>query len=148
MEGCLACELTTGLRDLPGGRIHETPCWIVEHCVGPLGVGALIVKPKRHITRVWELDGSESHELGPLLQRVAAALQRVLEPEQIYVNLWSHSGGTPVHIHWVLQPIAVDRPAGLLGPHLQAAMFDLGELPPVPEVEVLAGELRAALQAF
>src|SRR5947209_969285 len=123
---CVACELSAGVRDLPGGRIGESPHWVVEHCVGPLGVGTLIVKPKRHITHVWDLGDEESRELGPVLQRVAKALARALSPEQLYVSLWSHSGGVPVHIHWVLQPVAADRPVELIGPHLQAAMFDRG----------------------
>lgn len=52
LPGCLACDLTAGRRPCPGGRIDETPGWVVEHCVGPLGVGTLIVKPKRHVIRV------------------------------------------------------------------------------------------------
>ena len=34
VAGCLACDLTAGRLPLPGGRIHETDYWIVEHCVG------------------------------------------------------------------------------------------------------------------
>jgi diadenosine tetraphosphate (Ap4A) HIT family hydrolase len=146
MDRCLACELLTGQRELPGGRIHETPSWVVEHCVGPLGVGTLIVKPKRHITHIWELDQDEAAELGPLLQRATSALARCLEPEQVYATLWSHAGGIPVHIHWVLQSIPAARADGLVGPHLQAAMFDRAELPPRVEVEDVADELRAIFE--
>jgi ATP adenylyltransferase len=145
MDGCLACELTSGLRELPGGRIAETPRWVLEHCVGPLGVGTLIVKPKRHVTHISELDDSEAQELGPLLRRVSSALSELLEPEQIYATLWSHAGGTPGHIHWVLQPVPAERTGGLFGPHLQVAMFDQAELPPTPEVEAIAEDLRAIL---
>jgi diadenosine tetraphosphate (Ap4A) HIT family hydrolase len=144
MDGCIACELTSGACELPGGRITETSLWVVEHCIGPLGVGTLIVKPKRHVTGIWELDQQEAAELGPLLRNVASVLARLLEPEQIYVTLWSHSGGEPVHIHWVLQPISSAREDGLLGPHLQAAMFDRAETPPRVQVEAIAEELRAA----
>jgi len=141
----MACELTAGLLDLPGGRIAETPAWVVEHCVGPLGAGTLIVKPKRHITHLWELDGAEALQLGPLLGRAAAAQERLLEPEQVYATLWSHAGGVPVHIHWVLQPVPARRDHGLLGPHLQAAMFDRAEFPPRAEVEEIAQRLRGLL---
>ena len=48
MEECLGCGLTGGKLDLPGGRIYATEHWVVEHCIGPLGVGTLIVKPLRH----------------------------------------------------------------------------------------------------
>jgi diadenosine tetraphosphate (Ap4A) HIT family hydrolase len=130
---------------LPGGRIHETAEWIVEHCVGPLGVGTLIVKPKRHIVHVWELDDAEAGELGPLLRRVSAALAELLEPDQVYVCLWSHAGGEPVHIHWVMQPVGPPDRGTLRGPHLQAAMFDRAAAPPTVEVQALAARLRARL---
>jgi hypothetical protein len=29
MEGCLACDLTNGGLDLPGGRIYATSHWVV-----------------------------------------------------------------------------------------------------------------------
>jgi len=84
-------------------------------------------------------------ELGPLLKRSALALSELLGPEQVYACLWSHSGGTPVHIHWVLQPVGPDRQGDLLGPHLQSAMFDGCEYPPAAEVEAIAGKLRVML---
>jgi diadenosine tetraphosphate (Ap4A) HIT family hydrolase len=147
-EGCLACELASGERELPGGRIAAAPGWVVEHCVGPLGVGTLIVKPLRHVTHVWGLSEREAVELGPLLARVARAQRELLAPEQLYVTLWSHSGGVPVHIHWVLQPVGAQRLGGLLGPHLQAAMFDAGEEPARPEVEAVSERLRGLLSPF
>ncbi len=144
-QGCLACELAAGERELPGGRIAEAAGWVVEHCVGPLGAGTLIVKPLRHLTHVWDLSGEEAAGLGPLLARVARAQRELLAPEQLYVTLWSHSGGVPVHIHWVLQPVGPDRPAGLFGPHLQAAMFDAAQEPPRAEVEAVSAQLRELL---
>jgi diadenosine tetraphosphate (Ap4A) HIT family hydrolase len=54
---------------LPGGVIHDARAWLVEHCVGPLGVGTLVVKTRRHYTRVADLSGSEAAALGPLLLR-------------------------------------------------------------------------------
>ena len=145
VDGCLACELTTGERELPGGRIHETRHWVVEHCVGPLGVGTLIVKPRRHVTHIWELDDAEALELGPLLQKTSGAIAELLGPDQIYASLWSHAGGTPVHIHWVLQPIGPDRLEGLFGPSLQTRMFERNEPPSAAAVEAVAGQLRLRL---
>ena len=94
MESCFACDLASGRVDLPGGRFHKTTHWLVEHCVGPLGVGTLIVKPKRHVVHVWELTSEEAAELGPLLQEASAAVADVTEPEQIYVCLWSQAPDT------------------------------------------------------
>jgi hypothetical protein len=43
MEDCLACALADGRRHLPGGTIYQSKYWQVEHCIGPLGMGTLIV---------------------------------------------------------------------------------------------------------
>ena len=147
MEGCLACDLAEGRVPLPGGVILETGHWLVEHNVGPLGVGALIVKPRRHVVHVWELTGEESAELGPLLVRVAGALAAVTSPDQVYVTLWSHMDGVPVHIHWVVQAVtrALMDETGLYGPRLQLALIERGERPPAAEVEPLAALVRAEL---
>jgi len=144
IEGCLACDLTFGRRTLPGGRIHETAHWIVEHCVGPLGVGALLVKPTRHVTAVGELSEDEAAELGPLLREVARVVDELVRPEQVYVGLWSHAGRRRVHIHFVVQPAttAAIESLGDYGPALQAKMFQRGELPPTGEVEVFAARAR------
>jgi diadenosine tetraphosphate (Ap4A) HIT family hydrolase len=77
----------------------------VEHCVGPLGVGTLVAKPRRHVTRVSELTTEEGGEQGRLLGLCAAVVDELLAPAQTYICLWSHAGGEPVHIHYVVQPV-------------------------------------------
>lgn len=133
---------------MPGGVIHESTHWFVEHTVGPLGVGTLILKPKRHLTRVSELTEDEAAELGPLLVRSAAVVDELVNPEQVYIGLWSHAGGTPVHIHYVIFPAtrALMDKHGDYGPHLQVAMFDAGITPPEAEVEAIADRARAAFR--
>lgn len=37
---------------------------MVEHCVGPLGVGTLIVKPERHVVHVADLTAEEAASMG------------------------------------------------------------------------------------
>ena len=103
--GCLACDLAEGRTPLPGGVIHDSGKWLVEHCVGPLGVGTLVVKPKRHVVHVADLDEQETAELGPLLRATADVTSRLTAAEQVYVCLWSHRGGVPVHVHFVVQPV-------------------------------------------
>ena len=148
MEGCLSCDLAEGRLPLPGGIIAETEHWLVDHTVGALGVGTVIVRPKRHVLHVWELDDAEVVEQGPFFRRVALALAAELEPEQLYVTLWSHADGVPGHIHWVFQPVTrmlMDEFGGLYGPGLQMAMFERNETPPAPEVEAIAARLRSRL---
>jgi diadenosine tetraphosphate (Ap4A) HIT family hydrolase len=141
---CLACDLASGRLPLPGGRIHRTEGWLVEHCVGPLGLGTLIVKPERHVTAVAELTETEAATLGPLLRRASFVAGRLVRAEQVYNCLWSHAGGLPVHIHYVVQPVTAQQMAafGAHGPNLQAAMFAAGSVPDPEEVALAAERAR------
>jgi diadenosine tetraphosphate (Ap4A) HIT family hydrolase len=152
VAGCLACDLASARRPLPGGTIRERDGWLVEHCVGPLGVGTLVVKPRRHVTRVTDLDTEEAAALGPMLVRTAQVVTALTRPEQVYVALWSHAGGVPGHIHFVIQPVTSETRAahgGKFGPTLQLAMFEADVAPDVSEVEafaVRAGRLFSELE--
>jgi diadenosine tetraphosphate (Ap4A) HIT family hydrolase len=130
----------------PGGAIASTEHWIVDHCVGPLGVGTLIVRPHRHIERVGELSEQESAELGPLLQRAAAVVDELVRPAQVYACLWSHHERRPGHIHFVVQPATDDLIAryDAHGPYLQTAMFDAREEVPEDAMIAFAAAARAA----
>lgn len=145
MGDCFACDLTAGTIPLPGGVIHRTGHWLVEHCVGPLGVGTLIVKPARHVTAVADLTDDEARELGPLL-RDASAVAGALVPDadQVYNCLWSHAGGEPVHIHYVVQPVTREQMSSLdaHGPALQLLMFMSGTKPDPDAVERAAEQAR------
>lgn len=144
IDGCLACDLADGRLPLPGGVVHATDHWLVEHCVGPLPVGTLIVKPQRHVVHVWDLDEDEAAELGPLLRTASAVVADITAPEQVYVCLWSHAGGKPGHIHFVVQPVsreAMDTHQAY-GPPLQVAMFAVGEMPDRAAVEAFCERAR------
>lgn len=142
----MACDLADGTLPLPGGRLHETTHWLVEHCVGPLGLGTLIVKPRRHVTSVADLSRDEASELGPVLRSASAVARELVQAEQVYNCLWSHAGGVPVHIHYVVQPVTKDLMERYAshGPALQVAMFVEGEVPNADRVEEIAGRARAA----
>ena len=140
----MVLELRGSRQALPGGRIYETCFWVFEHCVGPLGVGTLLVKPFRHVTTLGDLVPEEAAELGAVLQQAAACARDLTEASQVYVCQWSHAGFEASHIHFVVQPVALDaadhfeRP----GPALQAAMFFEGQRPEVSEVEAFCDLAR------
>ncbi len=146
VDGCLACDLARGRLPLPGGRIHRTEHWLVEHCVGPLGLGTLLVQPERHVVHVADLTDAEAAELGPLLRDAARVVTALRAPEQVYSCLWSHG---PVHIHYVVQPVdrALMDSLGTHGPMLQVAMFERGTLEDESAVEQFAQQARARFQA-
>ncbi|MGI8828896.1 MAG: HIT family protein [Candidatus Limnocylindria bacterium] len=142
---CLACSLATGALPLPGGTIHRTQSWTVEHCVGLLGVGSLVVKPLRHVLHVADLNAGESAEMGPLLRDVAEACSELTMADQVYVCLWSHAERRPGHIHFVVQPVTADvmDRYGAHGPALQVAMFSEGEAPDAEDVTAFAERARS-----
>ena len=148
MEECLACSLTGGRVDLLGGRIFATEHWVVEHCIGSLGVGTLIVKPFRHCLHVWELKDEETAELGPLLKQVARAIESILNPDQVYVCLWSHAGWEPGHIHFVLQPSwnSLQEKYEQPGPFMQTEMFLENRPIDRKEVEEISEMARSILK--
>ena len=146
----MACDLSSGRRPLPGGLIHRSRFWLVEHCTGPLGVGTLIVKPERHVTSVADLSEDEAAELGPLLRRASLVARELVPAVQIYNCLWSHAGGVPVHLHYVVQPVTAEQMAlfGAHGPTLQVAMFNRGEGPNPDDVQRFADAARTRFAKF
>lgn len=146
MERCIACDLTSGHVPLPGGTIARESSWLVEHCVGPLGVGTLIVKPERHVVRVADLTDEEAVAMGVMLHRAARVVTELSEPDQVYISLWSHAGRRPGHIHYVVQPVDQQTIArhDAHGPKLQAAMFDANEPPDPAHIEEYADRARTA----
>lgn len=128
----------------PGGVIFETELWHVDHTFGALGVGTLIVRPKRHVVGVGDLDAEESAELGPLLQRAAATVAELTRPSQVYVCLWSHMNREPGHIHFVVQPVSDElmQTYDLHGPALQTAIFARDEPPDAESARAFAAAAR------
>lgn len=149
MEGCLACDLSAGRLPLPGGLIYASDHWRVEHCVGPLGLGTLIVKPVRHVTAVADLSDEEAVELGPLLRDASEVARRLVDADQVYNCLWSHLDAVPGHIHYVAQPVTRQQMAqlGSHGPTLQLEMFEANQAPPADGVEEAAERARRLFAA-
>jgi len=144
VSDCGTCK-SIALETAPGGCIHRTEHWFVDHCVGPLGVGTLIIKPNRHLIHVSDLQAAEAAELGVVLQQAAAVVTALQRPEQVYVTLWSHMDAMPCHIHFVVQPVTraqMDEHEGRHGPRLQVEMFDRGISPDPKEAAAFADRAR------
>jgi len=147
VPGCLGCDLNRGRQPLPGGRIYDERGWLIEHCIGPLGVGTLLLKPARHVERFSDLTSDEYAAFGRVVWLATAALKELLGPDQTYVCQWAHAGWTPGHIHYVVQPAwndqqkTFERP----GPFMQTAMFKRGETPPTAEVEAFCDRARESI---
>lgn len=140
----MACDLATGRLPLPGGLIYRSHSWLVEHCVGPLGLGTLVVKPERHVTAVADLSPAEAAELGPLLRQASRVASQLVPAEQVYNCLWSHSSAVPGHLHYVVQPVTRQQMTAYErhGPSLQLAMFEAGATSDPGEVAAVADRAR------
>jgi len=143
----MACDLAEGRRTLPGGPIFARGGWLVEHCIGPLGVGTLIVKPRRHVERFADLSVDEVAALGPLMHLTTKALDELLSPDQTYICQWAHAGWKAGHIHFVVQPSwdRLGRTHERPGPFLQVEMFDAGEHPPEEGVAAFCARARETM---
>ena len=143
--GCLGCDLLAGRRELPGGVVYETAAWVVNHVVGSMNLGTLIVGPRRHIVAVADLDDMAVVELGPVLRDTARVVEAICHPEQTYVCLWSHGRGVRKHLHIAVQPVTaavVARYGGLRSEQLQARMLASGDEPDLAGVERFCEQAR------
>ena len=104
------------------------------------------MRPKRHVVHVADLEPDEAAALGPLLRQATAVVTELVEPDQVYVTLWSHAGGEPGHIHFVVQPVTREQmdEHGTYGPHLQVEMFDRRQSPDPEAMAEFAERARAA----
>lgn len=143
--GCLGCDLFAGRRDLPGGVVYETASWVVNHVVGPMCLGTLIVCPREHVTAVADLEDQAAVELGPVLRDTSRIVEALRRPEQTYVCLWSHGTGTRKHLHFAVQPVTAElvaRYSGLRSEQLQARMMASTEQPDIADIERLCEQAR------
>jgi len=102
MKGCMACELMDGTREVPGGMVAEDEYWAVDHCLGPFGVGAFVLKTKEHRDSAWTMTDGEAASLGPFLRRLSQAIIDALGAERVYSTMWVDA--PPHHMHFVVWP--------------------------------------------
>jgi diadenosine tetraphosphate (Ap4A) HIT family hydrolase len=97
----------------------------VNHAVGPLNTGTLVLAPRQHVVAVADLDDTAAAELGPLVRETARVVEALTLPEQTYVCSWAH-GPPRRHLHVVVQAATralVAEYGGLRAEQLQARML-------------------------
>jgi ATP adenylyltransferase len=149
--GCVGCDLAAGRRRSPGGILYETTSWLVNHAVGAMNLGTLIVAPREHIVAVADLEDAATRDLGPVLRATARVVETLCEPEQTYVCLWSHGADARKHLHFAVQPVTaavVARYGGLRSEQLQARMLASGDEPDAAEVGRFCDRARGLFGAI
>lgn len=135
--GCLECDLMAGRRHLPGGPLYETSSWTVNHDVGSMNLGTLVVSPREHVVALADVDDLAARELGDVLRVTARVVQVMCEPEQVYVGMWSHGADGRRHLLFVVQPATssvIAEYGGVRGEQLQARMLADGQARDVRDV--------------
>jgi ATP adenylyltransferase len=148
MEPCIGCGFGSGTDSPPGGVLLRSDHWMMNHCIGPLGLGTLVLAPVRHVERVAELSEVETHELADLMRLAAKVIDEILAPEQTYVCMWSHGPHGPRHLHWIVQPVSrdlVQLHGGKTSEELQLAMFEAQAYPDRVDIEAYCDRVRALL---
>ena len=124
MSECVTCSLIArrDAGEAPAwDRILRTDRWDVVHAFGTSLEGWLVLVVRRHITAVADLTDDEAAELGPLIKRVSAAVQEVVDCDKTYVvQLAEHRDHPHVHVHVIPRPR--DLPHELQGPRVFALL--------------------------
>jgi len=145
VEGCLGCEIVAGRCDVPGGIVAETTHWIVNHAVGRLNLGTLVVAPREHVVAIADLDDAAAVEMGPLLRDAARVVEAICRPEQTYVCVWSHGKTERRHLHILVQPVTaalVAQYGSLRSEQLQVKIMTTGEPPDPADIERFCAAAR------
>ncbi len=141
MKGCFTCDVNSDDEPAPGGTIYKDELWIADHGVSRLVAGYVVLKPKRHVHDLADLEPEEAATLGITQRMLLAAMRAALRPDRIYVCSFAE---TVHHLHFHLLPRYAHIPG--LGPDLLPALFS-DERWKCTEAEAVAAanSIRAAL---
>jgi diadenosine tetraphosphate (Ap4A) HIT family hydrolase len=126
-------------------RIVRTEHWDVVHAFGTSLEGWLVLVVRRHITAVADLTDAEAAELGPLIKRVSAAVQDVVDCDKTYVVQFAEAAQHP-HVHVHVIPRSRDLPDEHQGPRV-FSLLGVPDDQAVPEARMdeIAAQIAARL---
>ncbi|OZG70279.1 hypothetical protein BTA51_27100 [Hahella sp. CCB-MM4] len=90
----------------------EREHWVVNHRVGSIYPGYLMVASRQRVSDIWELNQESLAQLGPVLAEVERSVRLVYQPYKVLVCKLGFSKGFDCHFHvipvhdWVLSEIA------------------------------------------
>lgn len=96
---CLFCEIVEGVR--PSTRVYETETVYAFRDINPVAPTHILVVPKKHISRVSDLEEADIYLMGELLlaARKIAEMEGVAEGFRLVVNNGASVGQSVFHIH-------------------------------------------------
>ncbi len=101
---CLFCRIIAG--EIPSYNVYEDEFAFAFLDINPIARGHTLVLPRVHVTKLAELEGEALSGLAAALQRVAAGVEKALEPEglNIFINQGEVAGQVIPHLHAHIVP--------------------------------------------
>ena len=144
---CFICRKHRGEVSIPGGAIYEDDLIYIGHAQIREGqttayLGYLMVEPKRHAPRLFDLTDDEAQALGLGVARLSRALRDSEHAEHVYAFV---IGDGVLHVHIHVVPRYPGAPREYWGVHVDE--WSAAPHGGPDEMAALCGRLRAYLQS-
>ncbi len=97
---CIACEIISGKKEVPGGSLLRTTYFDVHQDYAVPIPGFIVLVPLRHVASIEHFTDDEASEFGLLLKKVRAALTTKLDISLVHIIQDENSP----HFHAVILP--------------------------------------------
>ena len=148
MSGCFSCERNAGdPEQLPQReRVYDDGLWRVAHALSSSLAGWMCAITRRHLTSISELSPAEASALGPLVQRLSAALEATTGATKCYILFFAEAPGFE-HLHIHIVPRLKDLPPERIGPGVIAYLNEPPERwIPATEMDSISGKITEAME--
>ncbi|MBI5566589.1 MAG: HIT family protein [Chloroflexi bacterium] len=117
---CFICRKHRGEVTIPGGAIYEDDLLYVGHAQIRDGqtsayLGYLMIEPKRHAPRLFDLTDEEAQASGLMIARLSRALRDSEHAEHVYAFV---IGDGVLHVHFHVVPRYPGAPREFWGVHV------------------------------
>ncbi|MBN1342200.1 MAG: HIT family protein [Phycisphaerae bacterium] len=135
-QTCIFCGIVRG--EIPAAKVFENELLLAFLDIGPLAPGHLLVIPKEHSERIWEMDGSTAAAIAEVLPRLAKAVLDASGAEgcNVLQSNGPASGQEIDHLHFHIIP---RRGGDGLGYRWRAGKYGHGE------IQAMQAEIAASL---
>ncbi len=119
------CKIVAG--EIPSSKVFEDDYCLAFLDIGPLAPGHLLVIPKTHADRLWDLAGQTASAIGAQLPRLARAVMAATGAAgcNILQNNGQVSGQVVEHVHFHIIPRRAEDGLGYRWP---AGSYGEGEM--------------------
>lgn len=100
-NGCIACDIISGKKEIPGGSLLQTQYFDIHQDFAVPIPGFLIIVPLRHVNSIEEFSDEEAAEFGVLLKRMRVALSSSLGISLVHLLQDENSP----HFHLAMLPL-------------------------------------------